>query len=123
AITCNPTLALNPVAAGVASGDTIVVAIQAIAGTAMTVTCSDTQNNNYATDSIRSQNNNPAVAICHANIQASLSSSDSIVATIGGGSGTCFYNMHVLEVSGILGVNRLPAGAVDVPPTPRCRTT
>src|SRR5262249_21998898 len=100
--TCNATLTLNPVAAGATSGATVVVAVQALAGTGMTVVCSDTQGNNYATDRTVSQNNNPNVAICHANIQASLSSADSIKATITGGSGTCGYNMHVLEFSGIL---------------------
>src|SRR5262249_45816390 len=68
--------------------------------------------NVYTTDITSTfQANKPDTAVCHANIQTSLSTGDSIRVADSAGTGTCGYNMHVLEFSGIAGLN--PVDAVN----------
>src|SRR5262249_29180005 len=91
-----------------AVGNTIIVAIEASTGGSPTFTCSDNKTspaNSYTTDKnqVGGTSQKPNVAVCHAFVQNSLSTSDTITVTVnnGPGSGTCAYNMHVLEFKNI----------------------
>jgi len=82
---------VNP-AAPVSAGDTIVVVIQAVVATGLNATCSDSRGNVYTTDvSSTFQASKPDAVICHANIQASLSTADSIMVRDSAGTTTCGY--------------------------------
>ena len=102
----NPTatIALNP-QASISAGNTVIISITAYTQTGVpaSFTCSDTQGNSYALDAFdASTQSNPTVAICHGTIATSLTTSDAIrVAIAGTPSGTCNYNVHVLEFSGV----------------------
>jgi hypothetical protein len=102
---CTATISLHP-AATVNANNTVIVAIAGYTQTGLpaSFTCSDNKSNGYTTDVFQqgSAGNSPSVAICHGAVTTSLTTSDSISVAIGGSpSGTCNYNVHVLEFANI----------------------